>query len=411
VIYLKEVYMLKAQISNTRKSLFMLIVYLAVPFSGLCMDLYSPSLPAITHAFATSKHLVQVTMTIYMMAFAFGQLLAGALSDRYGRRLILLIGCVSQMIVVLAIIFNTSINILLLLRLLQGISVAFIVAPSRAIVADLYTGADFNKYVKRYMMMWALGPIVAPWIGGHLQHAFGWQASFAFMLIYVALIFLLVIFILRETNLQRNSCLSLGSMLQKYKMMSCDKFFVASLVVLGMSFGLILLFMLKAPFIIEHVLGRTPVVYGRMALCLGVSLFLGNIACGRAKDLSYNTHMKIGISLLLLGVALFWGLVLSLGISIVALMVPNLFFAFAVGFMVPGIAPHVLKHFPTLAGMANALFFAGGWLVNSLVGYIGSFFNPMHYYNYLGMVTSVVFLVILIFYKFLLTSKTVPQQN
>lgn len=174
-----------------QKRFWAILAILAIPLSGLGIDIYVPSLPAVTRYFQVDQAWVQLTISIYMLGFGAAQFVAGSIVDSIGRKKPFLISVVVFIAASLLIPLAMSIYQLLILRLLQGVAIAFLSVPMRAVISDLFEGKEFFKMMGYMALCWAIGPIVAPALGGYLQQFFGWHAPFYFLTIYglVCLVF------------------------------------------------------------------------------------------------------------------------------------------------------------------------------------------------------------------------------
>ncbi|MCH9643526.1 MAG: MFS transporter, partial [Gammaproteobacteria bacterium] len=139
--------------------LTMMILFM-VPMTGIGIDLYAPSLPWIVSALHTSAYLVKLTIAVYFFGYAVGPLLAGTLSDVYGRKPTLIIGMALYIAVCLLIIIVPNINMMLAMRFLQGVAAAFLAVTYRTVFSDAYTpGIDMKKMGASISLAWSLGPI------------------------------------------------------------------------------------------------------------------------------------------------------------------------------------------------------------------------------------------------------------
>lgn len=354
----------------------MLLVYLVVPMSGLGLDLYAPSLPSIMHAMQASRNLVQLSLSVYILAFAIGQPLIGPITDTYGRKKILLCGLMLHLCTTLLIPFFANIHSLVGLRFLQGLSIAMCVVPMRAVVADIYKGKAFAKYFNRMSLAWSTGPIVAPWIGAHLQHWFFWQASFIFLACYSTTVIAIALLKMQEPHPFQGIHINVKRLVRDYLQIISHLEFVMRIVIGGLTFSIFYLFVMIAPFIIEHTLGHTPLVFGRMALTLGVGTFLGNSLNGYFLHTCSKLRSYTSISIMLCSMLLFFGLCQWHGISLTVLLIPNLIYVCALGMLSPIQATNAINLFPKRAGTANAVYFSGFWLIIALINYAGTFIDP-----------------------------------
>ena len=248
-----------------------------VPLTGATIDIYVPSLPAITEHFAVPAQLVQWTIPSYLIGYSLAQFFCGALSDAWGRRRVLIIGIVLYTGASLLAASASSIGMLILMRFVQGLGVAAPGVLARAIASDTF-GSERLPYVTNYITLaWALGPILAPLVGGYLQHVFGWEAVFYFLTAYGCVILLLAYFLLPETNARRHQ-LRVGTLFDQYRTVLASPVFLGCAFLLAIIYAQLVLFNVVGPFLIQTVLGESPIVFGRVALSLGIAWFLGSLA-------------------------------------------------------------------------------------------------------------------------------------
>jgi len=150
------------------------------PFS---IDAYLPSFPDIAAKLGASQLEVQQTLSIYLLAFAVMTLWHGAISDRFGRRRVILVALALFGLASAGCAFATRIEQLWFWRAMQGITAGAGIVISRAIVRDLFDGASAQRLMSQITMMFAVAPAIAPVIGGWLQTLFGWRSVFGFLVL------------------------------------------------------------------------------------------------------------------------------------------------------------------------------------------------------------------------------------
>ena len=148
------------------------------PFS---IDTYMPSFPAIQSSLHASPIQVQQTLSVYLFCFAIMMLFHGSFSDSFGRRPIILGSLIAFVLTSIACVFANDIHTLIILRGVQGLSAGAGLIVGRAIIRDLYAGAEAQRLMSQITMMFAISPAIAPIIGGWLHLMFGWQSVFIFM--------------------------------------------------------------------------------------------------------------------------------------------------------------------------------------------------------------------------------------
>ena len=188
-----------------------------IAVAPLAMDIYLASMPSMTRSLHTTADTVQLTLSLYMYGWGAAQLFVGPLSDRYGRRPLLVGGLALFVLASAACAASRSIEMLIAARVVQAMSMATVAVVPRAVVRDLYSGDRAAHVLSLMGMVLAIAPIVAPVIGSHLHAWLGWQANFVFVALYGAVALACVAWGLPETLRQRNPrATHVGPMLRNY---------------------------------------------------------------------------------------------------------------------------------------------------------------------------------------------------
>lgn len=333
--------------------LFAILALISIPISGLSIDIYVPSLPAVSHFFHTSQQLTQLTITTYMLGYGLSQFLAGAVCDSFGRKKPFIIAAVFFTLASTFAIFALNIQELLVLRFIQGFAIGFTNVAMRSVIADLFTGKEFYKMMNYVTLCWSIGPIIAPVIGGYLQVYFGWQASFCFLAIYGFMIFLLNVFLMPETANHREP-FQLKPILQNYKMILTHSQFIKGLFSLGLLYTLLILFSIVGPFLLQDVLHYSPIQFGHIALLMGVAWFLGSML--NRILLEFNSpHQSQIITWLMLLVSVLMLLVALLPLNIYSIVIPTFLLLVLASSLFADLYSQNTALFPRISGTANAL--------------------------------------------------------
>lgn len=168
--------------NSPRFLLYMICLFASA--GQLAIDIYVPALPAMARYFATSPQAIQTSVTGYMIAYAFGQLIFGPVSDAYGRKRVLAFGLVVFTIGCLLSLTAPNLETFVFARCLQGFGIATTNLLSKAIITDSFAGTALMHAFTYMSIAWGLAPIIAPVIGAHLQTLFGWRACLVFLLLY-----------------------------------------------------------------------------------------------------------------------------------------------------------------------------------------------------------------------------------
>lgn len=335
-----------------RAFLAMLII---VPLGGAATDIYIPSLPAMSEHFHADRFAIQTTLLFYMVCYGIGQIVAGPLTDSFGRRLPILLSTIVFVLASVGIALSPPLWAVIALRGVQGIFVACSAVGARAIVADCFDGAERARASNWMTVAWATGPILSPALGGYLQEWFGWTASFWFLSGWGVTVVLVALAVLPET---RHKALAgrFADGFRLYRKMATDRVYLPT--ALGMAFVISVMygFEVLAPFYVQADLKHGPVFYGHLQLVLGCLWLAGNILNRYA-----SAHVKVvriitaaaGICFVIS--ALMLALDLSGVFGIVTLAVPTGIIYFLMAMIWPNGYSKCLARFPDAGGSANAL--------------------------------------------------------
>lgn len=352
--------------TNRQINFMAVCAFLIIPMSGLAVDIYVPSLPAVAKYFHISEALTQVTVTIFLIAYALSQFVAGNIIDAYGRRKITIASLLAFSLFSFCIPQIDSIGMLLLLRFFQGLCVGFFMVSKRAIIVDIYSGVKLQSMLIYTTVAWSLGPIIAPGIGGYLQTFFGWKSCFYFLAGYSFVLAILEFIFVPET-IKSKTVLSFTNIKSAYgEILSSSKFNFAVLS-LGFSYAMIMLFNLLGAFLIQVTLGYTPIEYGHYALIMGFAWMCGGLANRRLLSLALMTKMRSAV-ICAMTLALIMFLVGLKTENIYTILIPAFFMHCLAGFIFNNYFAYCLSMFPRYAGTAGGIAGSGAYVVT----FIGS---------------------------------------
>ena len=338
-----------------------------IPLSGFATDIYLPSLPTMAQSLHVSTAAVQLSLVLFMFCTGFSQLFIGAILDSFGRFRISLVSLAIFSIASFVIALFPTIHLIYIMRVLQGIAIAFIVVGKRAYFVDLYTGDKLKSYISLFAIIWACAPIMAPFIGGYLQKIFNWQSNFYFLGI-ISLSFLILELVYSGESLKYHQPFKIRSIVNTYLNMTRSPDFTLALVMVGTCFGIVVIYSLSSPFIIEKILGYSAVVTGYSSLLSGLSLMTGGIIAKRI--ITKPLVRKVTIALIIQATVV-------LMMICIAPLVSNIFtlICFTVcihicgGFIFNVIYGYCLSRFTKNAGVSSGI--AGGamYMISSLFSY------------------------------------------
>lgn len=320
---------------------------------------------------------VQLTLTACVLGLAIGQILIGPVSDSLGRRRPLLVGLAVFTLASVACAVAPAVWVLDLGRLVQGLSGAAGLVISRAMVRDLYGGADAARFFSTLGAVISVGPIIAPAIGGAILLVVAWPGVFAFLAAVGAVLFGAVLLGTRETlPRERRRPASLGLALVTYRELLTHRRFMAYSLAAALAFAALFAYISASSFVYQRVFGVSPQVYGLLFGVNGLAILLSNVINGRL----VRTHPP-GV---LLTRALRANATVATLLAIAAIagggaavIIPLLFaFAGTMGFIMANAITLALEGERARAGSASAVFgflqFAAGAAVAPLVGVAGT---------------------------------------
>src|SRR3984957_8014973 len=334
-----------------------LLLSLLTGLGPLTMDMYLPSLPAIGQALGASTVQVQLTISSYLIGFAAGQIVYGPVSDRVGRRPVILAALVLYGVATIVCAVAQSIEVLIAVRFVQALGGAGCIVLARAAVRDLYSGVRAGRELSLMGSITAFAPIVAPAIGGVLQTAFGWRASFVLLVVFALVAGSAAALLLPETLRQRASGpFSLAAMGGLYRSVLAHRGFLANLGILVAAFVGLFAWIAGAPYVMQGVYGLTPIMFGvtyaagaggYMAGSYTASRFVMRLGLGRTIGFGAVVMAAGGLSM---------AAVVGLGFSHVGWLVGTMTIYLAgMGLALPQTQAAALTPFPDRAGTASSL--------------------------------------------------------
>lgn len=266
----------------SRRARLFLIVFLGVmsAMAPLSTDMYLPALPVMSQEFDISASLTQLTLTMTMLGMAFGQMLMGPVSDRYGRRIPLLIGMILFTVATTGCFLAKDIEIFLAFRLLQGMAGASGIVIARAIARDVAEGPELTRFFAVLMLVNGLAPILAPVIGGQILVFSSWRGIFA-LLILVGLVQTGSTLIYRETLPKQDRIKSIRASFSKFPRMLRDRYFLGHCLLQLFFFGSFFSYISGSSFVFQNIYEVSPQAYSLIFGGIGVGLFLMGLVPAR----------------------------------------------------------------------------------------------------------------------------------
>jgi DHA1 family bicyclomycin/chloramphenicol resistance-like MFS transporter len=362
-------------LGRRRKLLYILMLGALTALGPFTIDLYLPAFPALEASLGVSEAAVQLTLAGTTVGFALGQLVVGPLSDKFGRRLPLILATAVHIAASLGAALSTDIATLGVFRVLMGIGAAGGGVVAMAMVRDLFSGYAMVRMFSRMALISGLAPILAPVIGSQLLLLMPWPGIFFFLAGYGLCVFIAALFVVRETLPPEHRGKTGLTARQRYRVLLTDRIFVGLLMVGGMNFAGLFTYLSASPFLFQDVYGFTPQQYG---LLFGINS-LGIVAGVQTSSrlirrvppqwiLACSTAWMFLMAVLIVVFD-------QLGFGLWGVMVPLWFYILGVGFTFPSVQVLALAKHGAQAGTAASLLGAATFLmaglVSPVVGWLG----------------------------------------
>jgi MFS transporter, DHA1 family, multidrug resistance protein len=322
----------------------------------LAIHLFLPVMPAVKSAFAISDALVELTFSITLFTMAIVTLVYGSLSDRYGRRPVLLGGLLLFVVGSALSAIAGSVAVLIAGRLLQAVGAGCGLTLSRAIARDAYGPDVLVKAIAYLTMAYTLGPMIAPPLGGILMDALGWRATFWFALLVGVAILVGAYFVLFETKHASDAAAPRAPVLAHYATLLRQGRFLAYILQSGCMSLAFFAIAAASPLLMKDLLGQTATEYGLYFMLFPCGYMTGNWISSRLSGRVPIDHMVLAGTLVgFVVITTQAGLILAGHLSPLLIFLPGGMISFAQGLSLPNAQAGAMRVAPALAGTAAGL--------------------------------------------------------
>ncbi len=337
---------------------------------ALSIDAYLPALPTIAHQYGVTEAAAQQSLTVYALGFAIMTLFWGMLSDSFGRRPVILISLVLYFFSSIGASVATSLEALIVYRLLQGLSAGAGAVVGRAIVSDLCSGAEAHRVLSYISAVFGLAPAIAPILGGWLLAGLGWRSIFIFISIFTLVLLVACVFMLRESlPVPQRAPFRLAAVLRNYWEVGTHLRFMLYSISGALAFSCIMIYVAAAPAFVIGVLHLEVTEFGWLFVPLIVGMTAGSLIAGRlAHRVRAETIIRVSFAIMLLSAVI--NVIYSATadhIRVPWAILPLMGYTFGAAASSPAMAMIALEIFPKMRGMASSFqtflfmfLFAGG---------------------------------------------------
>jgi DHA1 family bicyclomycin/chloramphenicol resistance-like MFS transporter len=360
-----------------RTRLLPTLLLLLTVFGPISMDLYLPALPALTDELRAATSVAQLTVTACLIGLAAGQLLAGPLSDRLGRRGVLLVGVVAYIVTSALCAISPTVELLIAARFVQGLAGGVGIVIAQAAGRDLFSGPALIRFYGRLTVIGGFAAIVGPLVGGQLTTFTDWRGLFVFLSVLGGVLLAVTLLAFRETlPVERRSRGGFAHTVRDYRVLLGDRVFVGAVLNQGFLYAALFAYLAGSTYVLQDIYGLSPQGY---ALAFGLNsagfMIFGYLAGRAAARWSVAGTLGVGIAvagsgalgLLAAGVAS-----MPLWVVIVSLLA----LASGVAISSPPATTLALMEYPQMAGTASSLVgmvrFEFGGVAAPLVGVAGA---------------------------------------
>ncbi len=360
---------------------FKLIIVLIWALPQMSTDIYLPSMPSMAKSFATSLDMIQYTIFFYTLGFSTGALFFGPISDRVGRRPVILWSLGLATVASLITLLSTNLDIMFIARFIQGFALVGVGSTMRAVTKDICS--DKEEMARFGAIMGIAIPIaaaIAPVIGGYMEEYANWRFSFAFLLLYIAAFFVYAIKTWPETNTERLER-SLKYLFFDYKEVLTNGRFFRYNSITAFALCSMYAYLTLSSYLLQVKVGLTPKDFGYTNLLISLALIISSYLNSK---MIYHRGID---KMLLIGILLLGGsgvLFLLGGIfnltNVYTIIIPLMILVFGCGFIYPNASAGGLSLFSKSAGTAGAIYafiqMLGGSVGSGLISLMSHYGEP-----------------------------------
>lgn len=359
--------------SQAKLALLLAALAMLGPFS---VDAYLPAFPSIEQSLSASAMQVQQTLTAYMAAFAVMILWHGALSDAFGRRSIILLSLAVYAIASVGCAAVHSIEYFWVFRMLQGVSAGAGVVIGRAIIRDLYSGAEAERMLSLVTMIFSISPAIAPIVGGWVVAVSVWRTLFLLLFAFTILMLWWCWRTLPETlPADQRQRFHPESLWKNYREIFSSRMFQLKAATIACNFSGLFLYVAAAPAVITRHLGLGPTEFSWLFVPSVIGIFLGALAANRlAGRITTQRQILIGFSFLIAACLCNVGYHAFFPPALPWTVAPLFLYTIGMSMVAPGLTLMVLDLFPTIRGTVAS---CQSFTMTMLSAVVGGLLAPM----------------------------------
>lgn len=358
--------------SANRAFFFVVLLAFTGPFAA---DLYIPALPSMATALHATASDMQLTLTLYFLGFSVSQLFFGPLSDRLGRKPVVLTGLLICCFGTILSVAIHNLDALLLGRLIQGIGMAATSALLRSIMVDTYSGKKLAQMNSYSGVIFSIAPGIAPILGGYLDVAFGWQSNFLFLMTFTLIAIGLVIRFFPETNLALNhEAMRWQQIKSNYHKIIVNKSFIGFAICSSLALSCLISYLSITPFMMEDLWHLSVIHYSWVTLSLTVAILFGRLLNAFIlKKIDMNQSILLGIMIIVSFSIVLFAIALLHFHNLIVVILPIMMIIVGSSLVFPNASASAIGSFKIIAGSASAVFgfiqLLGTFIISAVIAY------------------------------------------
>ncbi len=343
-----------------RRGELLAILVVTTGLGVMAMNMVLPSLPTMAREFQATYNAAQYVLTVFLFALSFAQLVYGVVSDRFGRRPVMIAGLVIFLVGSLISAFAWNLDMLLLGRVVQGAGGCAGLVLGRAILRDLFDRDRAASLLGYVTMSMVLAPMLGPALGGLFQETLGWRAGILMLVVVGAGVTALVSLRLPETHFNRGESSGFTPLLRSFWILAHNPLFLCYAAIMSFTSATFFGFLGGAPYIVIEIMHRSPGEFGLWAMMLAGGYMLGNFVTGRyAQAIGTRRMISLGVIVCMAG-AVCLVATAAFGPNVpIALFGPMMLVTFSNGLVMASAVSSAVSVRPDLAGAAAGF---GGFL-------------------------------------------------
>ncbi|MEE2999867.1 MAG: multidrug effflux MFS transporter [Pseudomonadota bacterium] len=345
--------------ASTEPSLTRILIVLGglALLSPLALDAFLPAVNDAAVDLNTTIGQIMMSWGILSIGSGIGQIIHGPLSDRFGRKPIIIGSLITYFLTSILSILVESLGPFYVLRFVQGFAMAATMILMRAVVRDLYSVRKGAKIFANLFVILAAVPVIAPIISGHLTTWFGWKAIFIMMASISGIVLLIIVFFLDESLLKKDvQALNLNKLKSNFIEIISERNFITFLLIgVGAYIGLFAILTGIAP-VMVGMLNQTAENFGYQFGAIMTGHLIAAAFTGKLiEKFGIRKLLLIGISISLVGGISLFGIVISNQITVISILLPSTVYLVGFALTIPGMTAGALSNFQHMAGRATSL--------------------------------------------------------